>query len=469
MVRHHRVPQPGSAPRSSGLASRVLRDPYLRAAWRETARQWRAATPVELAQRVGLPVLAVAALVPLVRRTFLAFLDLPPDLWERGVVEVVFRADLLALSVVVLGLYEQVVRGRDREVLQSLPVDPAAVMRLAAVRSWLGLHRWVAGGAVLLAPIAVSGRPDLWAAAVASAWVCAASSVPLGIAGHLFAIHAAESPAVAPLLELVRGNNPRAQAAFLYAPGVMLLVGGVLLRASAEAVPLLAAGSAAGAFVAAPLLAGGISALAIPWLARSAWFRGSVVISEIDARYAVIEDPGEARRVYLEWAVRFLPAPARVYALADLRHGWRARRTGLSAQWLGAAVAFAAGWTAAADGPLRAVAVAVASVAVVGGVGVAMDADEPALLRVVLPRHPGWSRVARAAALLGWSAPAPSAAVAAVWLRDGDAGLAAAVCTAAVGVAVAASLACGRLRERGLRVYVPAVSVAGAALLLGLS
>lgn len=409
-----------------------------------------------------MPLLAVAVLLPLVRRTFLTFLDGPADGWDARVVEVVFRADVVALSVVVLDLYERVIRGSERAVLQALPVDPAAVVRVAALRALVGLHRFVAAGAVLLSPVAFAGRPGLWAAAVASTWVCAVASVPLGVAGHLAAVHAAESAALAPVLERLRGTNPRAQAAFLYAPGFVLLAGGLLLRASAVAVPGAAAGEPVAALLLLAPLAGAAAAwAAVPALARSAWFRATAVIAEIDARYAAIEDPDEGRRVYLDWAVRFLPAPARVYALADLRHGWRARRTLLSAQWVGGVLALGAGWTADPAGPFRAAAVAAASVALVGGVGVAMDADEPPLLRILLPRHPVWSRVARAAALLGWSLPALVLAVAGVWLRGrGSVGAVAATGGGAWAVTAAASLACGALRERGLRVYVPCVAVA---------
>jgi hypothetical protein len=445
----------------------VLRDPYLRAAWREATRRWRSAGPVDLLQQVGLPVVAVLVLLPLVRRTFLPFLDAPPDLWGPRVVEVVFRANLLALSVVVMDLYEQVVRGRDRAVLETLPVDAARVARLAAVRTLAALHRWVLAGAALLAPIAVAGEPGLWAAAVASAWACAVAAVPLGVAGHLLAIRAADWEALGPLLDLIRGGNPRAQAALLYGPGVVLLVGGLLLRVSAEAVPALAAGEALGVVLFAPLAAGVLAAAAIPGLARSAWFRGSLVIAEIDARYAALEDPEEARRVYLDWGVRFLPAPARVYALADLRHGWRARRTLLSLQWVAAALALGVGWTSDPAGPFRAAAVALAGAGLVGAVGVAMDADEPPLLRVLLPRDPRWSRVARAAVLAGWSAPAPIAASAAALIRQGVPRAAEVALVTAVGVGIAAlgSLACGRWRERGLRVYAPAATVALAGLL----
>ncbi len=445
----------------------MLRDPYLRAAWREAARRWRSAGPVDLLQQVGFPLLTVLVLAPFVRRTFLSFLDAPSDLWGPRVVEVVFRANLVALSIVVMDLYEQVVRGRDRAVLQSLPVDPAKVARLSAVKTLVGLHRWIAGGAALLAPIALWGEPALWAAAVASAWASAFMAVPLGIAGHLLAIRAAESERLAPLLELIRGTNPRAQAALLYGPGAVLLVGGALLRASAESVPALAAGGLAGVVVFAPLAVGAAAWLAVPGLARSAWFRGSIVVSEVDARYASLEDPEEARRVYLDWAVRFLPAPARVYALADLRHGWRARRTLVALQWVGAALALGLAWTTEPVGPFRAVAVAVAGIGLVGAVGVQMDADEPPLLRVLLPRSPGWSRLARAAVLAGWSAPIPVAAAAAVAVRRGSADALAVLAVAGVALAVSvlASLACGVWRERGLRVYAPAVAVALAGLL----
>ncbi|MCA9489796.1 MAG: hypothetical protein KC621_07725, partial [Myxococcales bacterium] len=363
-------------------------DPYIRA-WRtEQARRLRTEGWVGLVRGVLLPAAAAVVLVPLVRRTFLVFLGAPDDVVALGLTEVVFRADIVVLSIVMLDLYERIVRGRDRQVLEIWPVRPEGVVRAAMVASLASRVGLMLAGAVVLSPVLLEAGPAPWLACLGSLLCTLLLGTTAGGAGHLLAVHVARSDRLGPVLDLVRGNNPRAQAAFIYAPGMVLLVVGLLLRLSAMGVGLVPTDPIVGGLlVAAPLPGALLAWPAVAPLARSAWFQASAVLSEIDARYATHEDPEEARRVYLEWLVRFVPEQVRLYALDDLRHGWRARPTLIAVGGLLALLGIAAAWTTDPAGPWRAAVVAVGAGFAVAANGVLLDVDEPELMRVWLPRH----------------------------------------------------------------------------------
>lgn len=421
---------------------------------------------------VAVPLLAGLVLVPLVRPTFLWFLDGPASAWGEGMHQVVFRAAIVVIGWLSLDVYGALIRGPNREVLTLLPIDAAAVVRselvqVAAARWWL-----VPGAALLLSPVAVAGAPALWAVSIGVVAGCFALGLTGSALAHLLAIRVSEDPRFAPLLDLVRGNNPRPQAAFLYAPGAVLIGCGGLLGAASAAVPGVVAGEpVAVALALSPFLGAALAWLPVPALATKTWFRGTVVLSEIDARYATLTDPIEAVRVYLDWTVRFLPAPWRPYALNDLRHGWRSRRTLVSLGWLVGLVALGAGWTEATSGPARAAAVAVMGVFLVAANGLLLARDEPPFLRAWLPPGGFAARAGRGMVLLAWAAPPVLLATAAALFRHGGEAAAQVVGLGGVALCVAAGLAsvCTRLGDRGLAVYAPVAAVLAAALLAGAS
>lgn len=412
------------------------------------------------------PIVATALLVPLVRPVFLSFLDLPVDLWPAGTAAVTMRFGALIVGLLALDVYTAIVRGPDRDVLAGLPVDAGQVVRFEVLR--VALQRWwvLPAAAVVLAPVAVAGAPVLWALALVALLGAWGMGLALSAGMHLLAIEVSESERWAPVLDLVRGNNPRPQAAFLYAPGAVLLVAGLLVAGGANGAASVAAGDLwgwLGLLLPWPLVAFAWSRL--DELARRSWFRGSAVLAEIDARYAALADREEALRVYLDWTVRWLPAGSRVWALRDLRHGWRARRTLITGAWLVGLAAFVAGWTEGEHGPLRAMAVSVFGVWLVAGVGVLLERDEPEFLRAWLPDGGGRALLARIWVLAWWVQPCVWPAALSVWMRRGGAD---AVWVLGIGllaafVAVGVAIGCGRLRERGLAVYGPVAAVAAAA------
>ena len=414
---------------------------------------------------LALPLVAAALLTPILQPVFLGWLDRPRGVWAAGMGGITLRAALLVLSVLALDVYSALVRADDRAVLASMPVDAGVVARVEVAR--VAVRRWwlLPFVAIVFSPVAVAGATALY---LGGLWVVF-GAIAMGLWAsswvHLQAIIAAESEAWAPLLDAIRGVNPRPQAAFLYAPGLILLVSGVLVQMACTGLEMADAGALWGWAGPLPmLLLAGLGWSATPALAKDAWFRGSLVLAEIDARYASLEDPEEGRRVYLDWSVRFLPEVMGRWALKDLRHGWRARRTWITGAWLVSLAAFAAGWTAAEWGPSRAIDVALAGAWLCATVGVWMEIDEPYFLRVWLPRGGAARHLSRIWVLFLWIQPPAWFAAAAVGIRRGL-GDGAWVLGVSLGSAVAASVLswlCGRLGGRGLAAYAPLAAISAA-------
>lgn len=446
-------------------------NPYLRA-WTRGLRNRRRhlGWPGVLAGPLVVLV-AVALLVPLVRSVFLGFLDLPSDLWRAGMVGVLVRAGVIVVGWLAIEVYTALIRGPDRAVLASLPVDEPQVVRYELAR--VAAERWwlLPAAAVLLSPVALAGAPDLWALGLLVLLGAWAMGLVVSAATHLLAVEVAESPRWEGVLDLVRGTNPRAQAAFIYAPGAVLLVCGLVVGQAAAGVADVSSGEALGWLrLAAPWPLVAIGWWGLDRLAHGSWFRASAVVAEIDARYAALTDREEALRVYLDWAVRWLPAGLRIWALRDLRHGWRARRAFVTGAWLIAVAAFVAGWTASPQGPVRAGVVGVAGVWLVSSLGLLLERDEPEFLRVWLPSGGAQAVLARAWALACWALPPVLGASAAVLFRRGwePTGVVAGVGLVSLAMAVGTSLASAQ-SPRGMLWYVPAAVLltAGAGAWLG--
>lgn len=447
-------------------ADRPSGNPYRRA-WARSRANRRRVEPWADPIRVAIGVATTLVLIPLARPVFLGFLDLGPDRLGEGAEAVLSRLVLAIIGFLTLEMYTALVRGPDRAVLEILPVDGAAIAEAEVGRVGSG-RLWIAIVAVaLLVPIAREASIALWlmcALVVAGAFVLGlfASAVV-----HLAAVDAAQSPAWAPLLDALRGANAREQAAFIYAPGVVLAIAGGVGLAAAHGVRVAWDGNPLGLLlIALPVPAAVAFAVAIPGLARRTWAKASPILADIDARYAAFERPEDMRRVYLDWAVRFLPADIGRYALKDLRHGWRARRSWITGAWIAGVLAAFAGWSGDAGAPARSAAAVVVAVFAVAGVSVVLERDEPPFLQVWLPDGGLARRAGRAFALLLWLQGCAWPAIAATAVRHGSGGAlrVAEGALAAMVVATIAAIASGSLRERALFVYAPIAAIAAASL-----
>ncbi len=446
----------------------MARNPYLAAYRRQARNRRRAGGLLGDLGRLGLGLVAAAFLVPLVRPIFLGFLDLGPDHWALGIEGVTVRAGLLLVAVLALDLYTALIRSPDRAVLDLYPVDPGQVVafeaiRVAEERAWVLVLL-----ALLLGPIGWEGAWAAWGLSMIVLAGAYAVGVTASAMMFLLAIEIAESPRWSGLLDLLRGHNQRAQAAFIWAPGLVLAAAGGLVALASwglaqgwEGQPL--------AFAALALPFGGavLAWIPVPALARKSWFRASAVLADIDARYAALEEYEEGQRAYLDWVVRFLPRGLGRYLLKDLRHGWRARRAWILGPWLVGVGAALAAWAPAPTAPDSAAAVVAAGVMLFAMVGVRMEQDDPDFLRRWMPLAPGPTALARALAVLLWSQGCLWLAVLAALIRHGAAGATTVLGTGLLAMAIAVPLAilCRRLRGWGTWVYGPFAAVLGAALL----
>ncbi len=308
-------------------------------------------------------------------------------------------------------------------------------------------------GSILLLPVGLAGHWLAWAlgsAVVAGAWVAA---LGVGFAVHLGGVWAAMSPELAGLMNLVRGNNPRMQAALIYAPGVALAVVGVAVGMAASGAGGVLMGWTPGyALLAVPPAVGVMGWLVARPLADAWYVRATALLSEIDAQWAGLEEAEEADRVYLDWL-----AEGRPELLRALRQGWRRLRTWPTGAWLlGLACAFA-GWSDAADAPERALVVTAGAALLIAGIPVRMAEGDPEWLDRALSISPGRVALARGVAAFLYAQGVILLPAAALLIRQGPGGAAVlllAELAAATGAVLAAAAAM-RLRGRGGWVYGP--------------
>lgn len=277
--------------------------------------------------RWWLPVLASVAAAPLARPVLLSFLE--QGAWVAGLEAVTLRLGALMAAAMALHTYTDLVRSPDRAVLDAHPVEPRSLLRAIALRTARQRSYLPVVGAVLLAPVLQVRGVVPWAGGVGvvlGAWMAA---LGVGFAVHLGAVWAGLSPGLAQALDLVRGDNPRMQAALIYAPGAALLVVTIAVVFSAAGLSYALTGRPDGwAFLLIPPALGGVGwALAGP-LAEHYYVRATALLTEVDGLVSGVDSAEEDRVVYLEWLARGRPE-----LLRQLRQGWRSYRTWALGAW----------------------------------------------------------------------------------------------------------------------------------------
>ncbi|MCB9664299.1 MAG: hypothetical protein H6732_09310 [Alphaproteobacteria bacterium] len=448
--------------------------PYLRVlGWQ---RRRAAAAQGRGARVVGavVPLVVLVLLLPLVRTAFLSFLDGDASGWGAGLAGAFGRAGLFVLTVAGLVVHATVLRGPARAVMSLLPVDPRGVVTAELLEAARRTAWVVAGTAVVLLPVALEVGWAAWALGLLVLVGAAIAGLVGGALALLGAVHVADEPGWAPALDLLRGNNPRPQAAIVYALAPSTALGGwLVLRAAQGAVGVLGGASDGWLALAAPGVVGLALLPLVGRVADAAWFEASVVLAEIRARYAAVEQEDEARHVPLDWVIRWLPAAVGRWVLLDLRYGWRSQRAWLSALWLLAAGGVLLGWTQEPSGPVRAGLLAGCAGWVAGVVALLGSREEPAFLRLWLPRDPWVRAAAHVAVVVAWAAMPALLVAGGVALRGvldvGFAeGAARALRTAGaglplLGLAGLAAALWSTWRERGLAPYLGTAAVVVAA------
>ncbi len=397
----------------------MARNPYAEAHRKQRRHRWRA-HPWEAAWPWLAPVLLGLLAAPLARPILFWFEARGPEHFAPGLAGLCLRLGLALCGAGILVVHEQVVRGPERRILDPHPVEPGALTTAIGRRLLRATSGLAVGGLLLLLPLALQG---LWLAlGLASAvliggWL---SGLALGFLAQLGAVWVAREPSMKGLLDLIRGSSPPMQAALIWAPGLAIAASGGALVGATSGLQAVLEGQALGALGLAgpPLLAVAGWAL-VPALARRTWYEATTVVAEVDAAWAQVEDPEAARRVYLEWGVRWAPSALRPHLLRALRQGWRARRSWVTGAWGLGFLAAVAGWTASADAAPRALLVAGSAVAVLAALAIRMETGDPPWLGRALGLRRDHLVAARIIAVLAYLQGAILPAFAAVWLRRG--------------------------------------------------
>ena len=236
--------------------------------------------------RSWVPVLAAVVVLPWETPSLLGFLPGPGEqveikLWAPALSNLVSRLANLIAAMVILHSYSDLVRGPDREVLDVHPVRATALVRAIALGTARARMYLPVMAAVLLAPVALSGHVQAYLGAVGVLIAARIGGLGVGFMVHLGGVWAAFSPRCAALLDALRGDNPRMQAALIYAPGVALLLVGLSVEFAAIGMELALTGWSTGwLWVGIPA---GVGAVALPPLVRAERFCvASLLLAEVD-------------------------------------------------------------------------------------------------------------------------------------------------------------------------------------------
>ena len=258
-----------------------------------------------------------------------------------GLEAVTLRLGALMAAAMALHTYTDLVRSPDRPVLDAHPVHPRQLLRAIALRTALQRSYLPVVGATLLAPIIPVAGWVPWlggVGVVVGAWLAA---LGVGFAVHLGAVWAGFSDSLARLLDALRGDNPRMQAALIYAPGFALLVVVLSVAFSSGGLGRAVAGDPTGW----PLLLVPLGVGAVGWgltgpLADRYYVRATALLTEVDGLVAGASASDEDRLVYLEWLSRGRPE-----FLRQLRQGWRVHRSWAVGGWGLGVLGLLAAWS----------------------------------------------------------------------------------------------------------------------------
>ena len=368
--------------------------------------------------RPWVPVFAAVVALPWVTPSLLGFLPGPgeliePKLWAPALSNLVSRLANLVAAMVILHSYSDLVRGPDREVLDVHPVRATALVRAIALGTARTRLYLPVMGAVLLAPVALAGHWLAYGGAVGVIFAAWLAGLGVGFMVHLGGVWAAFSPRFAALLDALRGDNPRMQAALIYAPGVALLLVGLGVEFAAIGLELAMTGWAAGwLWIAIPAGVGALAFTAVGPLAERFYVRASLLLAEVDGAWGQAQTAELAETVYLEPLGRKDPEVRRA-----LRLGWRSLRVHATGGWVVGALIALAGWSS----PDRITFWGGLAVVWAASVASLMAAHDPPWLDQALGVNPTrvvWAR-ARVAVVYAAGALVPTTAVLGVRHADG--------------------------------------------------
>lgn len=403
----------------------------------------------------AMPILAVAVAAPFVSPVFLGASE---QGYNATVVSgLSMRLGWLACAAMSLHTYTALLRDKERKVLDPHPAQPTNLLTYLLIRTAYENLSLLLAGLVFMWPIATESMESwlICSIVVTGGWT---AGLFLGFPIHLGSVWAAESPRLSGLMEMLRGSNPRMHAALIYAPGLVLAVGGVSVwAASSAALSLIGGPGLHPAFILVPFAVSGLAVSIMPALAKKSHFRATLVLAEIDGWYAQLEQPDEERLVYMEWLAVRLPYSLKEISLRELRHGWRSLRSWINGGWLIGFVCAAAGWSDSPDAWIVAGTLAGGGMVVVGGIAIKLASNNPSWLESSLPLNLRVQSLVRFVVVWLWLQGVILLPVLAVWVRqDLVAAIHLAVWTELFALAIAlVGVYSSRLLSRGWGLYVP--------------
>jgi len=304
-------------PRTGYIIDMPIANPYVKAhqitAQREP-RSWR----------VLLIIVGAALAAPFAKPLLLNYAGTGSGIEQLSLRLGAFLAGLMALQT-----YTDIVRSPERDVISLHPLLPVFFLDAVAKRTVKKSVCWPIALAIVTFPLLFEGSFEAWfwiLMILFSSWL---GGIGLGYAVNLGSIWAARDQRMNPILDLVRGSNPKEQAAFIYAPGVALALLGIAIAfASGGARAALSGNPVLGSLVALPIVLGGIGFWWARTLVERELVRGVAILAEIDAHWIQATEDEDAGAVYLDWVAKNNPD-----LLRSLRQGWRSHRLYPNLSW----------------------------------------------------------------------------------------------------------------------------------------
>jgi hypothetical protein len=287
---------------------------------------------------------------------------------------------LLVAGAMCLHTYGDLIRGSDRPILDPHPVQPRLLLHALAWRTLTERIYLPLICGVLLMPLGFNGHWLHFGAGLGLVFSGYWTGLGAGYATHLGAAWAARSPGLARALDLLRGVNPRMQAALIYAPGFALaLAGTAIALASAGLESALGGWSPGWAWMLLPIILGGLGLFLAGPLADRYYVRTTAILGEIDSMYAGLDAVDDGSAVYLDWLAR-----GNRDVLRTLRHGWRGLRSWPVGAWMLGAVLGVVALSTESTAPTQVRTMGSAAVLLIEAVVLRMAAQDPEWLEKTL-------------------------------------------------------------------------------------
>ena len=233
-----------------------------------------------------------------------------------------FRFSALITAAMALHTYSAIVRSSEHGIISIHPILGKPFLWSSFENTIRETWLWWVSSSILLLPLVELGEYLAFALSISlliGSWV---GGIGAGYCINLGSIWVARSPRAHIILDMVRGQNPREQAAFIYAPGIALIVVGLTLVLGAGGLRAALVGQHIwGLLVLLPYGIGLLGFFLALRIVEEELLRVGSILVDIDAHWHNIEEGEDPNSVYLDWL-----GSRRPELLRALRAGWREYR-----------------------------------------------------------------------------------------------------------------------------------------------